>query len=326
MSAIRVGVAGLGQLSSEVHLPNLRSIPGVSITALADPIEAARSRALTQVPDAAVFSGVEELLVSGKIDALLIATPTMDHYRHALLAVEARIPFYIEKPLASELTEGSQLCEAARRANVVGTIGFNYRFHPAVPRVKASLLGAHRVSSRFTIAPRELPLWKQTRATGGGVLLDLASHHFDLLPYLLRSPVKTVSSTITSERTEQDCAQVGLEFENHVKADCLFSFCRDEQDVIAIETVNGRIEHNRYAPLSYPLWPIDGFYNYLLERRRSPWKEVSFHRSLTAWLDSVRLKQPSPVPLTAGLDVLRIISAAEQSSAQGGASIAVDSI
>ena len=46
----------------------------------------------------------------------------------------------------------------------------------------------------FGLAVDPLPPWKQKRASGGGALLDLASHHVDLLSFLFSgSQVQTVA-------------------------------------------------------------------------------------------------------------------------------------
>ena len=51
-----------------------------------------------------------------------------------------------------------------------------------------------------------MPEWKRERASGGGVLLDLASHHVDLLRFLLADEVAEVGATVRSFETEQDDA------------------------------------------------------------------------------------------------------------------------
>jgi predicted dehydrogenase len=319
----RIGVAGLGQLSVQVHLPNLRSVPGVRIAALADSDPQAREKAACLAPGAHLFASTEELLTVGGIDAVLIATPTAEHARHARLAINAGLAFYLEKPLASEFEDGVAVVSAAERAGVAAMMGFNYRFHPRIAALREGLAGVQHAESTFTIAPRPLPEWKHRRSTGGGVLLDLASHHFDLLMWLLRSPVAAVSARVWSERTEDDCADVELEFEDGRRAACSFSFCRNESDVMVFSGPGVRIVHNRYAPLSFPVRPVRRFAAYQWERLRAPWKEASFRRSISYWAGSLRSGTPAPVTLGDGLESLRIVCAAEQSSARGGAPVRV---
>ena len=47
---------------------------------------------------------------------------------------------------------------------------------------------------------RSLPLWKQTRQTGGGALLDLASHHVDLTRFVFAQPIARVAADIGVDR------------------------------------------------------------------------------------------------------------------------------
>jgi len=148
-------------------------------------------------------------------------------------------------------------------------------------------------------------------------LLDLGSHHFDLLRFLLNAEVVTVNARVWSERTEDDCCEVKLDFDNGAHAEGLYSFCRKEEDVLSMTGANGGIEINRYAPLQFPFWPLGEMVRYQLERRRSPWKEVSFRRSLQAWIDSVRSGSPPPVTLQDGLASLRVVAAAEESTRTG---------
>jgi myo-inositol 2-dehydrogenase/D-chiro-inositol 1-dehydrogenase len=203
-------------------------------------------------------------------------------------------------------------------------VGFNYRFHPRIARLRPSLSGITHIESRFTIAPRPLPAWKHLRSAGGGVLLDLGSHHVDLLAFLLGSRAASAAGKVWSEHTEEDCAEIELEFENGAKAACSFSFCRNEADVIRLRGPSGHVIHNRYAPLSFPAWPLADFAAYQWERLRSPWKEPSFRRSLAAWLDSIRKGAAPPVTIEDGLEALRVIDAAEQSAATGGAAVPVE--
>ena len=122
---------------------------------------------------------------------------------------------YLEKPLARDLVEGEEIVAAWRRSGKVGAIGFNFRFHPLVRAARRELergrIGSpHTARTTFCAAPRSVPAWKTARATGGGALLDLASHHVDLVPDLLGSYVEEVFATIRSSRNEQDTVTLEL--------------------------------------------------------------------------------------------------------------------
>jgi myo-inositol 2-dehydrogenase / D-chiro-inositol 1-dehydrogenase len=319
-SVVRVGIVGLGQLSREVHLPILRTLPQVTVEAIADPDYHAASRCRELAPQARIYSSIKDLLREAPVDAVLVASPTGEHTGHAGQVLDAGKALYLEKPLASTLEAGRALVQMAEGAGPPAMMGFNYRFHPRVARCLAQRPQSIRcVRSAFSIAPRPVPAWKQKRASGGGVLLDLASHHFDLLRLLLGARPESVEARVWSERTEDDCCEVELTFDNGVQAFGSYSLCGTERDTIEIEPAGSRnpIVLNRYAPLRYPLLPIGEFIEYQWERRRSPWKEVSFRRSLCAWIESVRSGKTPPVTLADGLESLRVVAAAEESAHKG---------
>jgi myo-inositol 2-dehydrogenase / D-chiro-inositol 1-dehydrogenase len=321
LTILGVGIVGLGQLAREVHLRLLASMPHVRIRAIADPDGSAISGCRPLAPQAQACESLAEMLTLPDIDAILIASPTGEHAAGACAAIEAGRSVYLEKPIAATLSDGMRVHETARRSARSHMTGFNYRFHPLAERICQSVQPAvgsiSSVRSTFTIAPRDLPAWKRKRASGGGVLLDLAAHHFDLLPFLIGSPVQSVRARIWSERTEDDCAAVELMFENGVNASGEYSFCRREQDSIVISGSNGSMTYDRYAPLRYPMWPMREFLSYQIERRGSPWKEVSFRRSLEAWIGSVRGGVTPPVTIADGLQSLQVVAAAEASASSG---------
>ncbi len=309
---IHLGIAGCGQLTRQVHLPVLASLPGVRVVAIADPIDPT-----PHLPHGAkAYPTVEALLTHSPLDAVLVASPTGQHSGHACQVLAANKALYLEKPMAASLEEAATL---AATPHHFAMMGFNYRFNPLWQHA-ASLAAQSPLlafESNFSLAPRPLPAWKTRRATGGGVLLDLASHHLDFLLHVLRFPVATVSAAISSKTTEQDTASLTLTTADGRNAQCHFSLCDQEIDFLSFKNKNGRFRFSRYEPFSYPLFPPHRFLAYHLERRRSPWKEASFGRSLNAFIHALQTGNPSPIPLSAGLAVHRIIDTAERSAALG---------
>jgi myo-inositol 2-dehydrogenase / D-chiro-inositol 1-dehydrogenase len=316
---LNIGVSGLGQLAREVHLPLLASFPEVRVAAVADPDPEAFHRCQKLAPKAQYHSSLQHMLRESALDAVLVASPTAEHAGQGCQVLEAGKALYLEKPLATSVLDGMRFLNVGASSPCTAMMGFNYRFHPLAERLRKWL---HRNPvkhgrSTFTLAPRPLPSWKEKRASGGGVLLDLASHHFDLLRFLLGSEVASVNARIWSERTEQDCCEIQLAFLNGISIQGFYSFCRTEQDAIELNGGNGKALLDRYAPLAYPLWPLHKFTAYQWERWRSPWKEVSFRRSLGFWIESIRRRSASPVTLRDGLESLRVVGAAETSALRG---------
>lgn len=338
-ATLRVGVVGCGAIARAVHLPLLARMPGVSVAALAEPDGAQRVLARRLAPTAAVFEDAGELLGSAPIDAVVICSPTGFHAAHARAALDRRLHVYLEKPLATSLADGILLCDAWRRAGVVGMIGFNYRFNALVGRLRAHVrtgtVGPF-VAARttFCAASAALPAWKQRRQTGGGVLLDLGSHHIDLVRFLLEREIRSVRATIWSRRTEADCALLELELEGGGRVQSLLAFGAAAADRFEIYGERGRLmvdrsvswdveyEPERVGPAAR-LMRIGrrlgtlGRVRFALDKLRSPLHEASYRMALERFVAAIRGAARCEPNFDDGLTCLAVVEAAERSASCG---------
>lgn len=213
--SVRLGLVGCGRIARMFHLPILHALPGASLVAVADPDPTARSLAADQAPGALAVADVEDLLERSAIDAVIVCAPTPAHADVAVTAFGAGCDVYVEKPLAAELADAQRIHAAWEASGRLGAIGFNFRFHPQVQEarrlVRDGRLGRIRaVRTVFSSPPRDLPAWKLSRGTGGGAMLDLASHHLDLVRGLLAEEIAEVVATAVSVGHEQDTVQLQL--------------------------------------------------------------------------------------------------------------------
>ena len=114
-------------------------------------------------------------------------------------------------------------------------IGFSYRFNPLHQEVRRHLQAEKlgklvAVRSVFTTPPRRVPEWKQKRESGGGALLDLASHHVDLLRFWFNEEVHEVYANIRSQRVEADTATLELRLTNGLLVQSFFSTSSVDDD------------------------------------------------------------------------------------------------
>lgn len=343
-SSVRIGLIGCGRIARMFHLPVLSQLPAVEVVALADPDADCLRQASGRFPRAATFTDYHDLLRDDTVDAVVICLPTAMHAEAAVVAFDAARHVYLEKPIATTLDDARRVLQAAERSGRIGMIGFNYRFHPLIRQAKERI-GAGDVGritairSVFSSASRPLPTWKTRRETGGGALLDLGSHHFDLIPHLAGAAVADVQATIQSVRVEDDIAAVQLRLANGITAQSFFSISAVDEDRIEIIGDRGKLTIDRlgsrllrFAPpqrdgsrkgrvleairavLQTPRRVADGLRSQV---------EPSQKPALAAFVEAVRQNQPAPVDLQAGYRSLATIIAAEQ-SAQSGQRVAVD--
>ena len=191
---LRLGVVGLGNIG-RLHAGNV----------IEGRVERARVAALCSrspvddLPEGAVhFTDYRELLESDACDALVIATPTMDHAPMATAALRAGLHVLVEKPLARSVREAQAMIDGAGTLTVFGVI-LNQRLDgdfSAIRRIiRDGTLGElQRVSWTMTQWYRpdvyfRVSEWRGTwRGEGGGALLNQCIHNIDVLQWLVGMP------------------------------------------------------------------------------------------------------------------------------------------
>jgi myo-inositol 2-dehydrogenase/D-chiro-inositol 1-dehydrogenase len=329
-----IGVLGLGGIACTHHLPALRRIPGVSVVALSDPDPRARERAARFAPGAGRHDSAESLLARPDVDAVLIAAPTHLHAELAGVAAAAGKHIYIEKPLATSGADASRIIDAASRSGVRVAVGFNRRRHPLYAQARR-VLAAERIGrvrsvhSAFSepVAPGEMPGWKRSRSTGGGVLLDLGSHHFDLIRWFLDSEVEPLAARTGSERSEQDSAWVDFATSGGTEGHMLLSFLGAHADQIEFFGDRGVLRVDRHRGTlglrvrrsnGYgirPAWlrPSGELAAWNLRRLVGRGAEPSYERTLLAFVESLTQAAVEGAPsLEDGVKSLEAVLEAER--------------
>jgi predicted dehydrogenase len=305
LEPLRVGVLGYGAIAQAVHVPLLRRAQGATLVAVADCSPAARLAAERLAPAIEVFEDPSALIGSEQIDAVIVCTPSASHGPIALQVLAAERHLYLEKPLAIDREGAERAAAAAGRSSVVAVIGFNRRFHPAFLQLR-NALDAGAAGELLELRTRfceplagTLPEWKQRRETGGGALLDLASHHVDLVRFVAGEEVSLESAAIKSIAAEHDEAELVLRLASGVRAILEVSFHGARADTVVAHCARRTLRANRHAGLR--------------SRLRPGW-DPSYRRSLQAFVDRTHGSQIALPTLEDGLRSLEIVLAAERSA------------
>ncbi len=320
---LRVGVIGCGAIAAAVHIRVLRGMPGIRLTALADPESEARARAGRLAPGAVLLASADELLARHDVDAVVVTASTALHASMALAAIETRRHLYLEKPIATSVSDGRHVAAAAQSARTVTMAGFNWRFQPLIARAKALLvegvLGEVRGATTAFCEAATVPGWKARRSEGGGVLLDLGSHHFDLMRWLLDTEMSRVEALVESRRTEHDVAHVTLTMDSGAVVRSRFSLGEEQAHWIELVGERGVMRIDRQARTL----TVSGVRARTMTAATLAWRARSLVRPLSepSWSYALqafaRRVQGADVELPSmddGLRSLEIVAAAERSA------------
>jgi predicted dehydrogenase len=204
MKALRVGVVGVGHIGKN-HARLYAETEAADFTAIydTDPENAAQ---IAQQYNVRAASSLEEF--ADLIDAASVATPTNSHFEIARPLLEKGKHLLIEKPIADQTAQASQLAELALQRKLVLQVGHVERFNPVLSALEARL-----THPRFIEAHRLSPF--PNRSTDIGVVLDLMIHDLEIILHLVRAPVQTIDAVgvpVLSRR--EDIANARIRFEN----------------------------------------------------------------------------------------------------------------
>jgi predicted dehydrogenase len=207
MRVLFCGLGGIGQR----HLRNLRHIVGpdrLELHAyrvlgrddkLSENLSVENNRSVVEDYGVRVHHEIESALES-KPEIVFICNPTSLHAKLALRAAQAGAHIFIEKPVSHSLMGLRELQKVIDERQLVCFVGYNFRFHPAVIRLKELLSNqfiGRLISVHFEIG-EYLPNWHRyedyrnmyaARADmGGGVILSQI-HEMDLIYWLFGLPI-----------------------------------------------------------------------------------------------------------------------------------------
>jgi myo-inositol 2-dehydrogenase / D-chiro-inositol 1-dehydrogenase len=212
---MRVGLVGAGRIGA-LHAGTLTDHPQVAGLVVAD-VDHGRARQVADKVGAEV-APVDELF-DGHADAVVIAAPTSAHAELVHRAIDAGIPVFCEKPLASGVAGTRQVVAHASASGGSLQVGFQRRFDAGYRAARAAVrdgqLGwIHSVYA--TTFDREPPPADYI-GTSGGIFRDCFIHDFDCLRFVTGREVASVcavggnkGASLFVEAGDVDTATVSL--------------------------------------------------------------------------------------------------------------------
>ncbi|MFI5179745.1 MAG: Gfo/Idh/MocA family oxidoreductase [Vicinamibacterales bacterium] len=180
---LRVATIGVGHLGRH-HARLLASLGGVEFVAAVD-LVAERAQAAVAGTSAEALADYRALF--GRVDAVTIAVPTVDHLRVTTEFLQRGIDVLIEKPMAGSLADADAMLAAAKASGATLAVGHTERFNPAVasalPELSAPrFIEVHRLSG---FPERSLDI---------DVVFDVMIHDLDIILAVDQSGVAAVEA------------------------------------------------------------------------------------------------------------------------------------
>ncbi|MGZ5084700.1 MAG: Gfo/Idh/MocA family protein [Usitatibacter sp.] len=171
------------------------------------------------------YTSMDALLADESLDAVAILTPSGLHPGHAIAAAKAGKHVVVEKPMALRLPDADAMIRACELAGVKLFVVKQNRFNVPIRKLREALeagrfgklvLGTVRVRWCREQSYYDTDAWRGTWALDGGVLMNQASHHVDMLEWMMGDVESVHARGITAlvKIQAEDTAVATLKFAN----------------------------------------------------------------------------------------------------------------
>ena len=203
---IKVGIIGCGGIAIGKHMPALKTVSEVEMTAFCDIIAERAEKAAKDfgAPGAKVYTDYRKLLEDNSITAVHVLTPNKSHCEISVDALNAGKHVLCEKPMAKSYADAKLMADAAKKTGKLLSIGYQNRFRADSQYLKKSIergdLGDIYFAKAHAVRRRAVPTWGvflDEEAQGGGPLIDIGTHALDITLWMMNNyQPRSVTGTV----------------------------------------------------------------------------------------------------------------------------------
>ncbi|MBN2126298.1 MAG: Gfo/Idh/MocA family oxidoreductase [Deltaproteobacteria bacterium] len=331
MSTLRFGLIGCGRISKR-HAEVLKSLPSAELVAACD-IRRDRAERFGREHGVPCYLSAEEMLDKEQLDVVNILTPSGNH-ADIVIAIAGRVAnIIVEKPMALRLDDADRMIAACDESKTRLFVVKQNRYNVPVVKLREAVeegrfgkmvMGTVRVRWTRTQEYYDQDEWRGTWAMDGGVLANQASHHIDLLVWMMGEVESVMAMTATRlvDIETEDTGVVLLRFRDGALGVIEATNATRPKDLegsISILGERGTVEIGGFAVNEMKIWNFenpreeDGS---VLERYRSNPPDVygfGHYEYIKAVIDAIREERKALVDGLEGRKSLELINAIYES-------------
>jgi len=267
LSKVKLGIIGCGGIS-QYHLSHLLLIPEAEIQAISDVDESNMKKVQGAFPRllrrCKTFCDYEDMLNAVDLDAVEILTPHMLHFEQSAKCLDRDLHTLVEKPMVCTVEEAEKIIAKAEEKEKVVLVSYQRHYQPQFRYIKGLIQSGTIGDIQFISAMQcqdwmnfTNGTWRQDpKVSGGGQLIDSASHLFDAILWVTGLQPSEVSAFTNNLGTRVDIdSTISIRFSSDAQASIGIvgnSPCWEENITIwgskgVIFYRNGKLEYQLFA-------------------------------------------------------------------------------
>jgi UDP-N-acetyl-2-amino-2-deoxyglucuronate dehydrogenase len=219
MSKVRFALVGCGNIAKKHAHVLHNTLDEAEIGAFVD-TDVSKAQELSSKFGPPAFDSVRGMMreVGDRIDVISVLTPSGAHCRNVLDLVEYSRPLVVEKPMALRLEDADRMIEACDVHGVKLFVVHQNRYNPPIMKAREALdqgrfgrlvLGTVRLRWTRDQAYYDSAAWRGTWAHDGGVFMNQAAHHVDMLTWFMGN-VESVRSMAATRLVNIEAEDTGV--------------------------------------------------------------------------------------------------------------------
>jgi UDP-N-acetyl-2-amino-2-deoxyglucuronate dehydrogenase len=225
MTPLKFALVGCGRIAKRhSELLGNKQISNASLAAVCD-IKKDRAQKIGKAFGVPHYSDMKKMMLAEEIDVVVVLTESGYHAEQVIALAPFGKHIIVEKPMALTLSDADRMITACDKANIKLFVVKQNRFNLPVVKLREALetgrfgklvMGTVRVRWCRSQSYYDQDSWRGTWAMDGGVLTNQASHHIDLLEWMMGEveSVYAISATHLVNIETEDTAVVSLRFSN----------------------------------------------------------------------------------------------------------------
>lgn len=222
---LRFALVGCGRIAKRhAELLGLDQIPHAKLAAVCDIVED-KARKMGEQFSVPWFADMHQMMTSADVDVVVVLSESGNHARHVIELAPYGKHIVVEKPMALTLKDADSMIRACDLEGIKLFVVKQNRFNVPVQKLRTAVeqgrfgkmvLGTVRVRWCRKQEYYDQDAWRGTWAMDGGVLTNQASHHIDLLEWMMGDVDSVFAMTTTAlvNIEAEDTAVVTLRFAN----------------------------------------------------------------------------------------------------------------
>jgi len=215
--SVRIGFVGCGSVAN-YHMSSLTDLENVEMVGFTD-VVGEKAEAAAKRYGGKAYEDHQSMYADADLDAVYVCVPPFAHEDQEILAAQAGLAIFVEKPVALSMAKAREIEAAIAQAGVISCAGYQQRYLPTVQKAKQQVAAEDiGLVMGYWLGGFPEVHWWRVMAQSGGQMVEQTTHIVDLARYFA-GEIDTVYSSFALRCLQEvedidipDVGCVALEF------------------------------------------------------------------------------------------------------------------